>query len=457
MTKTTRLVGPLLAGLLFAAPAFATPDLALDVQVFDDVDSCDEDGVLDVGEVGRVVVVVRNQTDRRFGDAVVRIKPADGLVAAWTEVDVPRVEAFGVAVVEFEVSLEKLEGSQVNLRVRVDVPDTEGVASSWAQRDFMMNVDAAEGVSRFDDVEYEASAWRPRFDDRYGAGSSWARGVDENQDHVWFVVGSQAGAHASLESPVLYPAHGEDFVVSFSHRYQMSGPDQPGIAGGVIEMTLDGGLTWQDASAYAEVPYDGTVGQHDSDLEGRLAFVGSNPNLPSRSRVALNFGETFQGEHLQLRFRYAAAPGERGAGWELDDFEVQGTYNTPFNAIVEHRGKCVDRPELEGRPKVRIYLPDDPQGDAQGFMLVDPTQVVDAVPTPAELAQPERGSLSEAETRVLVEQIRPYQSIERTSGFGRIDGGQVVAAGCTTSAPGSVPFAMGFVFVGWLFMARRRR
>lgn len=459
MFRNIRFVAPLALGLTFGTAAFAQEDLAIDVQIFDDVDSCDNDGVLDVGEVGRVVVVVRNLTDRAFADAAVAVKYPEGMQMAWDQVHLEKVYPFGVAVAEFEVELVKVVGQQVELHAVVFVPERDGVEPAKVERSFVVNVDEAVGVSNVDDVEYENSAWRPRFDDRFGAGSGWSRGVDEEGNHVWFVVGTAAGAHASLESPVLRPAHGEDFVLAFDHRYEFGAEGDEGAAGGVIEMSSDGGLSWQDVSQYAEVPYDGDMDEHASALEGRLGFVARNASLPGRDRVELNFGHEFQGEALQLRFRYAAAPGKRAAGWELDDFEVRGTYNAPFDAVVEHRGKCEPQVSFAGgKPQVRIYLPDDPQGDAQGFEFQVQPYVVDLnVPeAPAELAS--RPSAEDVAVRALVERSMPYQATARTSGFGRVAAGQVVAAGCTSYGAGasSAPLALLFVFLGFGYLTRRR-
>ena len=63
MFQTRRIMGPMVFAILFGgSTALAGQDLAVDVQVLDDIKSCDADGVLDRGEVGRVVVAVRNLT-----------------------------------------------------------------------------------------------------------------------------------------------------------------------------------------------------------------------------------------------------------------------------------------------------------------------------------------------------------------------------------------------------------
>ena len=153
----------------------------------------------------------------------------------------------------------------------------------------------------------------------------------------------------------------------------------------------------------------------------------------------------------------AAAPGERAAGWEIDNFEVHGSYNEPFPAIVPHRGKCIGKPSFpNGKPVVSIYLPDDPQGDAAGFVM-GPVPEVEARPTLERETLQKASSPNEDElrARMVIEQAT-FQTAVSSSGFGRIDGGQVVASGCSATTPGSVPFAMVLILAGWGFFARRR-
>lgn len=445
--------------MLAATPALAAPDLAIDVQVFDDVKSCDYDGVLDVGEVGRVMVAVRNLTDRPFSNAMVVVKPEAGLQLAWREVRLPKIGAYGVAVAEFQAELKEGHQGPLQMRVLVNPPANDQIAAGSVTADFMMHVDAAQGVARMDDVEFTPSSWKTRFDDVYGEGSGWARGLDENSNHVWFVTGDSSGAHASIESPVLNPAHNKDFVISFQHRYEFTGPGVSGLAGGVVELSDDGGQSWMDISSLAAIPYDGKLNAGGGVLEGRAAFVGRNPSLPGRDVVVLNLGNTYQGDFVQVRFRMAAGAGPRGAGWEIDNIEVQGTYNAPFGAIIPDRGLCDRQVQFSKKnARAHVYLPDDLKGDFDGFHFggaaanaIEPL-VVDDTLLNSGLIEP-----GEIQGEAAATQVYAHSATIQKSGFGRISGGQVVAAGCTTNtgAPGALPLALGLVFIGWAGMRRR--
>ncbi len=461
MMQNRKIVNPLVLGaMLLAGPALAMPqDLAIDVQVFDDVKSCDDDGVLDVGEVGRVVVAVRNLTDRPFSDAMVVVKPDAGLQLGWYQVRLPKIGAYEIAVAEFQAELKEGHSGQIQMRVLVTPPANDQIAPRAVTADFLMNIDAAQGVSRIDDVEFMPSAWRPRFDDLHGKGSGWARGLDENSNHVWFVTGSNSGAHASIESPVLKPAHNKDFVISFQHRYEFTGPGVSGLAGGVVELSDDGGQSWMDISSLAQIPYDGKLNGGGGALEGREAFVGRNPSLPGRDVVVLNLGNVYQGDSVQVRFRMAAGKGPRGAGWEIDNIEVQGTYNAPFGAIVPDRGFCDAGVQLSKQTiGAQVYLPDDLKGDFDGFHFGgDVEGAVDRMVTNHLVLNPSFTGPDDVQGQIEAAQVYAHSATVQKSGFGRISGGQVVAAGCSTNAgtPGALPLALGLVFFGWVGMRRR--
>jgi len=463
MFQTRRIMGPMVFAILFGgSTALAGQDLAVDVQVLDDIKSCDADGVLDRGEVGRVVVAVRNLTASSMSDVVVVVESDDALELSWNKVRVPKLEAYGFAIAEFEARLRAEPEEQVMLHIEAVPNASEGLNPVTLQRSFWMHVDSAMGVSSLDDVEFAETAWSAQLDDRYGEYSGWSRGLDENSNRVWFMTGVEAGGHATLESPVLHPKYNEDFVLRFEHRHDFDAPGAAGLSGGVVELSADHGRTWRDISEYAEVAYNGKVNEHAGELEAREAFVGRNAGLPGRDSVSINLANTFQGDFVQVRFRMAVVPGVRAAGWELDNIEILGAVETPFGARVAHRELCGPLAELSGQsPRGRVYLPDDSQGDQQGFVVgVTPVQnpqvlnmdvnvAVDQSPT-------EPGML---ETEVLAEQVFQHEAeVVVRSPLGRTYSGQVVAAGCTShsTSPGAMPFAMVLVLLGWGFMSSKK-
>ena len=111
--------------------------------------------------------------------------------------------------------------------------------------------------------------------------------------------------------------------------------------GGVIEISRDGGATWEDISTIVEPGYGGTLELEGGNaLEGRRAFVAQNAAWPLRDTVTLDLGTALAGQTVRIRFRIGTDFNTGDYGWELDNISVQGTTNMPFPALVEDTGIC---------------------------------------------------------------------------------------------------------------------
>ena len=88
--------------------------------------------------------------------------------------------------------------------------------------------------------------------------------------------------------------------------------------GGVVEITTDGGKTWQDLGPYMSgVVYNETI-SGNSVLSGRNAFSGF---VAGTTSIDLS---SFTGKTVKIRFRYATsdnsvATPDGGTGWIIDD------------------------------------------------------------------------------------------------------------------------------------------
>jgi hypothetical protein len=111
--------------------------------------------------------------------------------------------------------------------------------------------------------------------------------------------------------------------------------------GGIIEISRDGGTTWQDISTFRDPGYGGTlfVGS-GNPLGGRRALVGRNAAFPSRERLTLDLGTAFAGQSVRIRFRIGTDAAASDFGWELDNLMFQGITNLPFSQFVADRSQC---------------------------------------------------------------------------------------------------------------------
>jgi hypothetical protein len=127
-----------------------------------------------------------------------------------------------------------------------------------------------------------------------------------------------------LKKPLNIPANAANVRFSFFHIYNF----EPGFDGGVMEFSLDDGVTWQDLGSRIIVGgYDGKV----TDVETSMNPLGTRFAWTSRGRagvftpVVINFDE-FAGKVIRLRFvaGFDAATGilDGYKGWYIDNLKL---------------------------------------------------------------------------------------------------------------------------------------
>ncbi|PSR14492.1 MAG: hypothetical protein DA408_04915 [Bacteroidetes bacterium] len=133
---------------------------------------------------------------------------------------------------------------------------------------------------------------------------SWyvANGVDAN-DQILLL--SEAFEVAGL-APTL----------RFYHDYNT----QPATDGGFVQVSTNGGTSWNDvpASAFIRNSYRGRLASRTLFTPNILAFWGDSDGYVD-SYIDLS---AYQGQTIQVRFRFASDDGIGAEGWYLDDFEL---------------------------------------------------------------------------------------------------------------------------------------
>src|SRR5262249_10228386 len=156
---------------------------------------------------------------------------------------------------------------------------------------------------------------------------------------------------SALESPSLVVGSVDPLVVTLSHRYSFEFDPTTDWDGGVIEVSTDGGATWQDASASTTPGYTGTItDQAGNPLANRDAFTAQNAAWPDAEPLTLDFGTAFAGQTIKLRFRIGSDPATSAFGWEIDDIDVQGITNHPFASVVDDASDCPHPPNADAGP-----------------------------------------------------------------------------------------------------------
>ncbi|MGB1015904.1 MAG: M36 family metallopeptidase, partial [Nannocystaceae bacterium] len=303
--------------------------------------SCDDDGHLDVGEQGELKITVFNAGAAALlaGATVEVVDPDPSLVfPEGLSRTLPEVAAPTTHIVTLPVTLQNDLASfqTLDLNLRLTMPN--GCEEMFEQRlNTTLHADVAANSSAVDDVEPPLTSWVIGGTE---GETVWARELGTS--YFWHGVDS-IGVHDTwLESPVLEVSEDAPLTLAFDHIYSFDFTDPTLSDGGVIEVSTDNGMTWEDISAYADPDYPGMIDSDTNPLHMRPAFGGNNPSFPSADSVQLNLGTALAGTELKVRFRIATDSGGGAPGWFIDNIAFTGIVNTPFATWVTDAGDCVE-------------------------------------------------------------------------------------------------------------------
>lgn len=325
----------------------------LEVTVDDSVLSCDGDGYLDGEETGRVTVAIENIGDAALSGTVIEVATANPYVSfpGGPSAVISTIDRFGTATATIDIAVAKAlrQAGDLELDVTVQNGDacvTEDVTLAWRP----INRDVGTAVT--DSVESENTAWTLSVSDN----EVWARSGEPEGNHLWHGEDLPFLSDQSLESPELLINPTEDFVISFMHRHSFEASTENGVTtwwdGGVIELSFDGGVTWEDIAGYVDPGYTGIITDQASNvLANRSAYSSTNPAWPERELVRLDLGTQLAGAGVRIRFRIGTDLGAGGYGWDIDDVHIQGLDNLPFIDLTRDRGRCTnDKPAASAGP-----------------------------------------------------------------------------------------------------------
>ncbi|MBZ5711562.1 M36 family metallopeptidase [Nannocystis pusilla] len=307
----------------------------------DSLESCDDDGVLDVGEVGQVEVEVFNagMAPLPAGSTVEVVEHdsslvfPDGPAAALPEL-APRETATVKITVVLADKVNKPQPAALRLRVNgADGCEAPGELLVRGQVDS----DLEPASSSSDDVEVEATAWT--IEGELGE-MAWSR-VGSGPGHVWHAADLPTNSDVSLVSPPLVVAKGEDFVLSFEHAFSFDDYYDHPWDGGVIELSNDDGATWHDiAEVIPEPGYNAVISAGGNVLTGRPGFAGTSAGYPTRKPWSVNLGKALAGLTMRLRFRVGTNGAYSAAGWDIDNISISGITNSPFPRWAPDARSC---------------------------------------------------------------------------------------------------------------------
>ena len=109
-------------------------------------------------------------------------------------------------------------------------------------------------------------------------------------------------------------------TLSFWHRYNLEAGMTTGYDGGVLELSSDGGNSWQDLGPFiVQNPYDYVIStSYGSPIAGRQAWSGDSMTW---QEVIVDLS-SFAGQDVQVRWRLACDRSVADEGWYLDDVRI---------------------------------------------------------------------------------------------------------------------------------------
>ena len=309
----------------------------------DDGISCDEDGYLDPGEQGIIRFTIANTGILDVGNVAASLSSETVGVELGEPVIFGTMAPFTSVSVELPVTIAADAPVDTMLNIEVVVagktPCSDAITMTIRQR---LGVDDVAGISTTDTVETFITPWSKVGE---SAEEAWARAPGIVDGKAWLGTDLGFTSDTQLESPVLVVSADEALVVAIDHRYSIEGfPDFENALfdGGVIEVSKDGGASWQDVTEFGVDPgYIGPISvDFDNPLAGRMAFSGESPGYPDRQSLSLDFGNQFAGQNVMLRFRLGTDFIIGAPGWEIDNIAVSGITNRPFPAAVPESDVC---------------------------------------------------------------------------------------------------------------------
>jgi len=444
----------------------------------DSIRSCDNDGKLDAQERGRITIELANTGIVDLTDAVVEVSASKlGVIFPnGTQASFNTIGAFATGKASIDI---ELDGS-FNIIESVSLDITVTSAQSCLTKNTVIEVpyvhyDNVPDSSTTDTVESDIEAWT-----RTGMSSDivWSRQGNEEPNHVWHGDNTPGQTDTSLESPTIVAGSGP-VSIALDHRWDFErgpAPDSGDIVnydGAVLEISTNNGQSWQDITAFAGSPYNGTITDITGNaLGGRQGFVSKSEGHPSFTTTTIKLNKSIANKSFKLRFRIGTDPAAGETGWDIDKIAVQGATNKPFPSIVINENNCPGTPKAIAGPDMTVGIGDavtldgssskDPDGEPITFkwtQIDGPTVFLDKTDTARlSFVAPSVTSTTPLTFRLVVSdgQATSSDTVVVTVKLDEVSG-----CGCTTVGSSSTNSLVAFSFFGLLGLAlnrfRRRR
>lgn len=305
----------------------------------DDVHSCDDDGYLDDGEIGNLVVTLANTGATPLSATTATVTSTNPAVTflSGNQIHFPASSPNGTTVGHVQILLQGAVGlSAMDLHINYDDP---GLLVPGPRPEVeTVTGNANETPSTLETVEAHTVPWT--MTSAPGSADEPWRVISTPSEHLFYAPDPGAVADLYLTTPPLDVAPSGDFNFTFEHAYKFETSDA-NYDGGVIEITTNGGASWTDIGGSATPGYNGVVYLGSGNpLASRAAFVNTSPSYPNLNSVTVDLGTAYAGQTVQVRWRLGADEATGDFGWEVDSIQVNNITNQPFLELIADPNVC---------------------------------------------------------------------------------------------------------------------
>ena len=256
----------------------------------------------------------------------------------------------------------------------VTFPPFDAATGAEVTRTFRLLANAAATTTVYlnDDMEDGPDGWTATHD-ASGGDFDWRWGATNgNNSGGWFGnnVNTVADQYLTTAEPIALTGDAE---LRFVHRYETEVGPNGGHDGGVVEISTDGGATWDDLGPdITQNGYNATIGTgRNNPIAGRPAFSGSSGGFIETAADL----SSYQGEDVLIRFRMATDQSISDDGWYIDAVTIS---STPAAVTVE---ACAPGTETDcAASRVLVLEPIEPApaiavSDAELALALEPGTV----------------------------------------------------------------------------------